>query len=377
MQREGIRGADLVFACVGPALEIYSRYSGVETAEGRPVELPEYLERVWEVVGREALEQVLGTAEAQARNGAAGALEEDARLTALFLWTLQSTGDDVSPSNGPGDEEEETGEDDEAPARRASGFSLLFDVARRFAQPLGIHMEEWENRIIHTDKGVVPAAARRRPGKGAIRGSRGGQHGRRDRVERCILRTTQPVPGRSPHHQGDEQGEADEQQWPLLTTRKTGGTQRPWTGSTPPCCSKPRDGRRRSVTSSVPNRTGGQTSCGYQTPCPPSTPVAARRSGSWMACCWPHRDNFFPLEVKYANRSGVAGAHYGTPRMFLAASPSSEICAWLWNTSLERWQPEILRKHCWNNFPSWNLRTSKPAWCLPTVPYPVNGCMSE
>ena len=155
LQGEGVRGADLVFACVGPALEIYSRYSGVETAEGRPVELPEYLERVWEVVGREALEQVLGTAEAQARNGATGALEEDARLTALFLWTLQSTGDEVSPSNGTGDEEEETGEDDEVPARRASGFSLPFDVARRFAQPLGIHMEEWENRIIHTDKGVV------------------------------------------------------------------------------------------------------------------------------------------------------------------------------------------------------------------------------
>ena len=91
LQSEGIRGADLVFACVGPALEVYSRYSAVETAEGHEVALPEYLERVWEVVGREALRQVLGTAEAQARNGLAAALEEDARLTALFLWTLQST----------------------------------------------------------------------------------------------------------------------------------------------------------------------------------------------------------------------------------------------------------------------------------------------
>ena len=91
LEGEGVRGADLVFACVGPALEIYSRYSRVETAEGREVALPEYLERVWEVVGREALEQVLGTAEARARNGAAGALEEDSRLTALFLWTMQST----------------------------------------------------------------------------------------------------------------------------------------------------------------------------------------------------------------------------------------------------------------------------------------------
>ena len=58
-----------------------------------------------------------------------------------------------------------TNEDDESPARRASGFSLPFDVARRFAQPLGIHMEEWENRIINTEKGVVrlrPVADRAR-----------------------------------------------------------------------------------------------------------------------------------------------------------------------------------------------------------------------
>lgn len=91
LQSEGVRGADLVFACIGPALEIFSRYSKVETAEGREVKLPEFLEKVWEVVGRLALEQILGTAEAKARNGLAGALEEDARLTALFLWTLQST----------------------------------------------------------------------------------------------------------------------------------------------------------------------------------------------------------------------------------------------------------------------------------------------
>ena len=151
LQGEGVRGADLVFACVGPALEIYSRYRAVETAEGQAVELPEYLEKVWEVVGREALQQVLGTAEAQARNGAAGALEEDSRLTALFLWTMQSTSEGASSENGtsPGDEE------DEAPRRRSSGFSLPFDVTRRFAQPLGIHLDDWESRIIETKKGVV------------------------------------------------------------------------------------------------------------------------------------------------------------------------------------------------------------------------------
>ncbi|MCS6897580.1 MAG: hypothetical protein NZM29_06355, partial [Nitrospira sp.] len=34
-------------------------------------------------------------------------------------------------------------------------FTLIFDVVRRFAQPLGIHLDQWEGRIIETDKGIV------------------------------------------------------------------------------------------------------------------------------------------------------------------------------------------------------------------------------
>ena len=159
LQGEGIRGADLVFACIGPALEIFSRYSRVETADGREVKLDEYLEKVWEVVGRSALEQVLGTAEAVARNSAAGALEEDARLTALFLWTLQSTNGNAAESDVREAEEGELSdeEDDEetTPHRRSKGYTLIFDVVRRFAQPLGINLPKWEGRIIETKKGVV------------------------------------------------------------------------------------------------------------------------------------------------------------------------------------------------------------------------------
>ena len=147
LQWEGVRGADLVFACVGPALEIYSRYRAVEKPDGQEVELREYLERVWEAVARTALENVLGTAEAQARNGGAGALEEDARLTALFLWTLQSTVE--SPVSGADDDDE-----DDAP-RKKGNYSLPFDVARLFSQPLGIDLAAWESRIIRTEKGVV------------------------------------------------------------------------------------------------------------------------------------------------------------------------------------------------------------------------------
>ena len=158
LQAEGIRGADLVFACIGPALEIFSRYRAVETAEGDTIGLPDYLEKVWEVVGRAALQQVLGTAEAQAHNGLSGALEEDARLTALFLWTLQSTtpvaeNQNPAPANA-GEQDDEA--DEEAVAKAAAtGFALPFDVVRRFAQPMGIDLNTWTDRIIGQQKGVV------------------------------------------------------------------------------------------------------------------------------------------------------------------------------------------------------------------------------
>jgi putative DNA methylase len=159
LQGEGVRGADLVFACIGPALEIFSRYARVETADGREVTLAEYLEKVWEVVGRSALAEVLGTAEARARNGAAGAVEEDARLTALFLWTLQSTNGAAEDSaGGEGEDEEPPDEDDDEAGSspgKAKGFTLVFDVVRRFAQPLGIELPQWEGRVIETKKGVV------------------------------------------------------------------------------------------------------------------------------------------------------------------------------------------------------------------------------
>lgn len=166
LQGEGIRGADLVFACIGPALEIFSRYSKVETAEGHEVKLAEYLKKVWEVVGRLALEQVLGTADlpaatvaaqagAKARNGATGALEEDARLTALFLWTLQSTNGEAHRREAENIEENDI-EDEKVSAPFVSPrFSLPYDVVRRFAQPLGIAPPKWEGRIIETKKGLV------------------------------------------------------------------------------------------------------------------------------------------------------------------------------------------------------------------------------
>lgn len=178
LQGEGIRGADLVFSCIGPALEIYSRFSKVVDAEDREIPLggdPEaaephlrgYLAYVWETVGRAALEQVLEAG----GGGNGGALEEDARLTALFLWTVESSAQNGAASGGDEpDEEADDGEEDgdEEPGGKQKarpGQKLIYDVVRRFAQPLGIHLDAWEGRIIETDKGVVrllPVAERAR-----------------------------------------------------------------------------------------------------------------------------------------------------------------------------------------------------------------------
>lgn len=174
LSAEGIRGADLVFACIGPALELFSKHARVETPDGEVVGLAAnekargepgkrgFLSYIWEVAGRTALNQVLGSAESKAKNGAAGALEEDARLTALFLWTLQAT--EAKATSGADEDDDQVDDvDDDAEdedgggtsGKKKKGLTLIYDVARRFAQPLGIHLDIWEGRIIETAKGIV------------------------------------------------------------------------------------------------------------------------------------------------------------------------------------------------------------------------------
>jgi hypothetical protein len=158
LQNEHVRGADLVFACIGPALEIFSRYSRVETADGREVRLAEYLEKVWEVVGRTALQQILGT-------DSPGDFGEDARLTALFLWTLRTasgqngngTPDRIENAESPEDDfpDEKEEEQGTPKARIPRTYALPYDIVRRIAQPLGIHLDRWADRLIELEKGTV------------------------------------------------------------------------------------------------------------------------------------------------------------------------------------------------------------------------------
>lgn len=149
---EGVVGADAIFACLGPALEIFSRHSRVEKASGEPVKLREYLEHVWAAVSTEALSMIMKDADT-------AGLEPDARLTAMWLWTL---GGGSSAEAGEAEEDES----DEAVSKRSksTGFLLEYDAARLIAQGLGIHLEKSESIIeVKGDSArLLPVAERTR-----------------------------------------------------------------------------------------------------------------------------------------------------------------------------------------------------------------------
>lgn len=132
---EGVVGADAIFACLGPALEIFSRYSRVEKASGEQVTLKEYLEQVWAVVAKEALNMIFTGADTSA-------FEEDARLTAMWLWTLSAGGNGNGKSE-KSEEEEVSDEEESGTSKPATGgYTLEFDAARKIAQGLGAHLEK-------------------------------------------------------------------------------------------------------------------------------------------------------------------------------------------------------------------------------------------
>jgi len=142
LAEEGVVGADAIFACLGPALEIYSRYSSVEKASGEKVELKEYLEEVWAAVSREALNMIFEGADASG-------FEEDARLTAMWLWTLKTS---TNGGNGGSDED----------VKILPGYTLEYDAARKIAQGLGAHLEKLSHLVeIKGDTAMLLSTAAR------------------------------------------------------------------------------------------------------------------------------------------------------------------------------------------------------------------------
>ncbi len=142
---EGVVGADAIFACLGPAIEIFSRYSHVEKASGERVTLREYLEYVWAAVSREALGMILDGADSSQ-------FEEDARLTAIWFWVLRSAQNGNLDTQGvtlDGEDQEADEEADQpslnettASGTKALGYLMEYDAARKLAQGLGADLQK-------------------------------------------------------------------------------------------------------------------------------------------------------------------------------------------------------------------------------------------
>ena len=184
---EGVVGADAIFACLGPALEIFSRYARVEKTNGEIVPLGDvkddqsrvikegYLSHVWAAVSKEALSTIF-------RDADASGLEPDARLTAMWLWTIGAAPAANGKPSDDGEAADDGSEDeDEGSSKRsaASGFTLEFDAARKIAQGLGIHLERSESFVeVKGEKARLLAVAERTKylfGKDAEAGPVGGR----------------------------------------------------------------------------------------------------------------------------------------------------------------------------------------------------------
>lgn len=147
LAKEGVVGADAIFACLGPALEIFSKYSHVEKPNGEKVTLKEYLEHVWAAVSKEALNTIFEADTA--------GFEEDARLTAIWLWTLFANANETK-LNGESESEDEVDESESKKTKQTAGYVLEYDTARKIAQGLGVNLDKADTLVqIHKDKAIL------------------------------------------------------------------------------------------------------------------------------------------------------------------------------------------------------------------------------
>jgi hypothetical protein len=113
-------------------------------------------------VSQEALTQIFQGADATG-------FEEDARLTAMWLWTLNAGSSDAETARASdeGEEEAETAADDDEEGTPGSkskggGYVLEFDAARKIAQGLGAHLEQMSDVIeVKGDKARLLSVAER------------------------------------------------------------------------------------------------------------------------------------------------------------------------------------------------------------------------
>jgi adenine-specific DNA methylase len=81
--KQGISGADFFISAIGPAVEVFGKYSKVEKLSGEEVSVQELLEYVRKVVSEFALERVLKRADL-------GGVDSETRFYLLWRWTFNN-----------------------------------------------------------------------------------------------------------------------------------------------------------------------------------------------------------------------------------------------------------------------------------------------
>ncbi|MBN1136862.1 MAG: DUF1156 domain-containing protein [Anaerolineae bacterium] len=106
---QGIRGADFFISAIGPAVEVFGRYTAVRRLSGQEVTVGELLDLVQQIVADYALSRIL-------HNGSVGHVDPVTRFYVLWRWSY-------------------------------AGASVPFDDARKLAQAQGAEVDELMSRL--------------------------------------------------------------------------------------------------------------------------------------------------------------------------------------------------------------------------------------
>jgi adenine-specific DNA methylase len=125
---EGIGGSDFFVSAIGPALEVFGKYEGVEKISGEKVSAKELLEFVRKSVSEYALTKIL-------KSSQLGDIDKETRFYLLWRWTYNSA-------------------------------VVHFDDARKLAQAVGVEVtEHWGNGFIKKEKEFVSVSSARERGR--------------------------------------------------------------------------------------------------------------------------------------------------------------------------------------------------------------------
>lgn len=116
---QGISGADFFVSAIGPAVEVFGKYSKVEKLSGEEVSVQELLEYVRKIVSEFALERVLKRADL-------GGVDAETRFYLLWRWTFGSA-------------------------------KVHFDDAIKLSRPMGVELTKMWDRtgFVKKEKGYV------------------------------------------------------------------------------------------------------------------------------------------------------------------------------------------------------------------------------